>query len=234
MDLNLNNIPRHIAIIMDGNGRWAKSRGVPVTEGHIKGAEVAIDIVKFTSTLPVEYLTLFAFSTENWQRPPEEVNALMQILEFFFRRELENLNESNIKILHMGSLDNLSQNVIDILKHTQEVTANNTGLTVNIAFNYSGRQEIVDAINKLLTSDPLPSKITTEDFKKYLYLPDVPDPDLLIRTSGEQRISNFMLWQVAYTEFVFLNVLWPDFTKDHLIEAIKEYQKRQRRFGKRL
>ncbi|GAB6072474.1 isoprenyl transferase [Venenivibrio stagnispumantis] len=226
--MNLYKIPSHVAIIMDGNGRWAKKRGLPRVFGHREGINAVEKAVKFSKKVGIKYLTLFAFSTENWQRPKEEVEAIMSLFVEYINKEIPFLIENNIKLLFMGRRD-----VADYIKLAMEEaetkTKNGKDLTLIIAFNYSGRAEIIDAVNKILKEK---KEITEEDFKNYLYLPDIPEPDLLIRTSGEKRISNFMLWQLAYTELYFTETLWPDFDEEEFLKALYDYQSRERRFGK--
>lgn len=228
-------IPRHIAIIMDGNGRWAKKRGLPRKYGHRVGVESVREIVRACSSLGVEYLTLYTFSKENWTRPPEEVTTLMSMLRFLLRREVDDLNRRNVAIRAIGRIEDLPEDVKKELKRAVELTKNNTGLKLYLALSYGGRAEILDAA-KSLAIDYANGKVdldklTEEDFWDYLYDPSLPEPDLLIRTSGEQRISNFLLWQIAYTELYITPTLWPDFRRKHLVEAIKEYNRRERRFG---
>jgi len=226
--MNLYKIPSHVAIIMDGNGRWAKKRGLPRVFGHREGINAVEKAVKFSKQVGIKYLTLFAFSTENWQRPKEEVEAIMSLFVEYINKEIPFLIENNIKLLFMGR-----RNIADYIKLAMEEAETKTkdgkDLTLIIAFNYSGRAEIIDAVNKILKEK---KEITEEDFKNYLYLPDIPEPDLLIRTSGEKRISNFMLWQLAYTELYFTETLWPDFDEEEFLKALYDYQNRERRFGK--
>ncbi len=248
--LSLKKIPVHIAIIMDGNSRWAKMRGLDVLYGHQEGAERVRDVSRYLSKIGVGYLTLFAFSTENWQRPNREVDALMDLLVEFLYSELDEMNKNNIKLLISGRRKNFSENVIKALDRTIRETGTNTGLNLILCLDYGGRQEIVDAANKRYyptrsaekAKQALPiqkatetdNRLTVEEFKNYLYLPEAPEVDLLIRTSGEERISNFMLWQLSYSELYFTPVLWPDITEDELKKAIKSYNNRNRRFGMRI
>ncbi|CDF57940.1 isoprenyl transferase [Thermobrachium celere] len=233
--IDKNNIPKHIAIIMDGNGRWAKKRNMPRTFGHRAGVETIREVVKACSELGVKYLTLYAFSTENWKRPSEEVGALMNLLVEYLRAEVEELHKNNVIVNSIGDISKLPQICQDELKNAYEKTKNNTGLTLNLALNYGGRDEIKNVVKKIaqliekgeLNSD----QIDEELISKYLYTANMPDPDLLIRPSGEYRLSNFLLWQVAYTEFWFSNIFWPDFKREHLYQAIYDYQNRDRRFG---
>ena len=234
--LDMNNIPKHIAIIMDGNGRWAKERNTPRTYGHKAGVETIREIVKECSSLGVKYLTLYAFSTENWARPKEEVDTLMKLLVQYLRNEFEELNKNNVIINSIGDISKLPKVCYDELNNAYEKTKNNTGLTLNLALNYGGRVEIVNSIKKIATLVE-ENKIKVDDIdekmvEKYLYTSNMPDPDIIIRPSGEQRLSNFLLWQCAYSEFWYSDVKWPDFTKENLVEAIFDYQNRDRRFGK--
>ncbi|WP_097025504.1 isoprenyl transferase [Clostridium peptidivorans] len=235
ISLDENNIPRHIAIIMDGNGRWAKQRNLPRPMGHKAGVENIRQIVKECSNLGVKYLTLYAFSTENWKRPAEEVNALMKLLVEYLKKEVEELHQNKVVVKSIGEIENLPSICREELKNAYEKTKNNTGLVLNLALNYGGRDEILRGI-KLLYEDLNMEKIMLEDmdsemFSKYLYTKDMPDPDLIIRPSGEQRISNFLLWQCAYSEFWYSDIKWPDFKKEHLHKAIYDFQNRDRRFG---
>ena len=234
--LDMSNIPEHIAIIMDGNGRWAKERNMPRTYGHKAGVETIREIVKESSKLGVKYLTLYAFSTENWARPKEEVDTLMKLLVQYLRNEFEELNKNNVIINSIGDISKLPKVCYDELNNAYEKTKNNTGLTLNLALNYGGRVEIVNSVKEIakLVEE---NKIKVDDIdekmiEKYLYTSGMPDPDIIIRPSGEQRLSNFLLWQCAYSEFWYSDVKWPDFTKENLIEAIFDYQNRDRRFGK--
>jgi len=236
VQIDLSNIPKHIAIIMDGNGRWAKERNLPRTMGHKAGVETIRGIVKECSNIGVKYLTLYAFSTENWHRPEEEVSALMNLLVQYLRKEFEELNNNNVIINHIGNISQLPQICEQELIKAYNNTRNNTGLTLNLALNYGGRNELIRAF-KLISKDIKEGKINEEDINEniissYLYTKNMPDPDLIIRPSGEQRISNFLLWQCAYSEFWYSNIKWPDFKKEHLYRAIYDYQNRDRRFGR--
>jgi len=232
---DLKNIPRHIAIIMDGNGRWAKERGLPRTEGHRTGAETVRRVTEACGELGVEYLTLYAFSSENWKRPKREVDALMKLLEAFLRAKTPEMIEQNIRLQAIGRLHDLPQSCQQQLHRSIEQTSQNTGLTLILALSYGGREEIVDGVKSLLESIERghldKGMIDTEVFSKHLYTRYYPDPDLLIRTSGEMRLSNFLLWQLSYTEFYITETLWPDFGKTDLVKAIASYAKRHRRFG---
>ncbi|MBE6064315.1 isoprenyl transferase [Clostridium cochlearium] len=233
--LDLTNIPKHIAIIMDGNGRWAKERNLPRSFGHKAGVETIRDIVKECNNIGVKYLTLYAFSTENWKRPKEEVNALMELLVNYLRKEVDELHENNVVINTIGDISKLPKVCEDELVKAYNKTKDNKGLVLNLALNYGGRDEIIRAI-KLMYKDIEKKQFNIENvneniLENYLYTRDMPDPDLIIRPSGEQRISNFLLWQCAYSEFWYSNIKWPDFKKEHLHKAIKDYQNRNRRFG---
>ena len=230
------NLPRHIAIIMDGNGRWAKKRGLPRIAGHRAGVKTVKRIVEASSGLKISILTLFTFSIENWQRPREEVSAIMNLLYQTTKRELTELEKNNVKLITTGNIEELSSTRKEILKKAIQRTKDNTGLVLNLALNYSGRSEILDAIKKI-SADICSGVIKPEEldeglFSSYLYTRGLPDPDLLIRTSGEMRISNFMLWQTSYTELYITPVLWPDFSINDFYQSIWAYQNRQRRFGK--
>lgn len=230
------NLPRHIAIIMDGNGRWAKKRGLPRIAGHRAGVKTVKRIVEAAAGIKISILTLFTFSTENWQRPREEVSAIMNLLYQTTKRELSELEKNNVKLITTGDIEGLSPTRKEILKKAIHRTRNNTGLVLNLALNYSGRSEILDAVKKIsedICSGAIkPEEVDERLFSSYLYTKGLPDPDLLIRTSGEMRISNFMLWQTSYTELYITPVLWPDFSTDDFYQAIWAYQNRQRRFGK--
>ncbi|MBI5894381.1 MAG: isoprenyl transferase [Deltaproteobacteria bacterium] len=234
--LDKNNLPKHIAIIMDGNGRWAKKRFLNRIQGHRKGVKAARDVVQSCSDLGIEYLTLYAFSQENWDRPAAEVSALMELLKRHLKRELPMMMENNIRFHAIGNIPSLPKSVQKVVSEVEEETGKNNGMRLNLALSYSGREEIVEAA-KRLAMDAADEKITLEDiteevFSGYLYTNNTPDPDLLIRTSGEMRISNFLLWQLAYTEIYVTETLWPDFASEHLLAAILDYQTRERRFGR--
>ena len=228
-------IPRHIAIIMDGNGRWAKQRGLPRIKGHEKGADAVRECVEGCGELKVEYLTLYAFSAENWQRPKSEVFALMRLLEKFLKEKTPELVEKNVRLQAIGRLTDLPDNCQNRLHESIKRTANNTGLTLILALSYGGRDEIIDGIRSLLREVEAGhidrAMINPEMFSKHLYTRYYPDPDLLIRTSGEMRISNFLLWQLSYTEMYVTPKLWPDFTRKDLSAAVEDFAKRQRRYG---
>lgn len=228
-------IPRHVAIIMDGNGRWAKERGRPRIEGHRAGAESVTEVLKGCIEQGVEYLTLYAFSSENWSRPETEVSALMTLLNHFLKAKLKDLDRQNIRLLTIGQLDRLPAKTRALIERTEAHTANHTAMTLVLALSYGGREEIVAAARSL-ASDAAAGKINPADidgelFASRLQTAGIPDPDLLIRTSGEMRISNFLLWQISYAEIVIVKKFWPDFGQSDLAEAIEEYQRRHRRFG---
>ncbi len=228
-------LPRHIAIIMDGNGRWALRRGMSRSYGHRAGVESLRDIVKVCSELKVKILTVYAFSTENWKRPREEVDILMDLLVEYFNREIEELNKNRVRVSPIGRLHELPPATLEALKMGAERTRGNDGLILNVAFNYGGRQEIVDTV-RAVVADVLSGKLSAADIEERaiserLYTAGQPDPDLLIRPAGDFRISNFLLWQLAYTEFWISPVMWPDFRRIDLINAILEFQRRERRFG---
>lgn len=235
LEIDKDNIPEHIAIIMDGNGRWAQKRKLPRQIGHKAGVETIRNIVKECNNLGVKYLTLYAFSTENWKRPQEEVSALMNLLVLYLKNELIELHNNDVIINYIGNIEELPVKCINELVKAKEKTKNNKGLTLNLALNYGSRDEIIKGIKELyidIESKKLNiNDINEEVFSNYLYTVNIPEPDLLIRTSGEKRLSNFLLWQLSYTEFWFTDVLWPDFTANHLRAAIKEVQNRERRFG---
>lgn len=234
-DINLDKVPAHIAIIMDGNGRWAKSRFMPRTYGHKVGVETIRKVVKECSRLGVKYLTLYAFSTENWKRPKEEVSALMGLLVKYLRSELEELHKNNVKILTIGDISKLPEACIEELALAKEKTKDNTGLVMSLALNYGGRNDLVNAV-KNISQDLVDGKISLDDIddnliSSHLSTNESPDPDLVVRTSGEQRLSNFLLWELAYSEFYFTDIHWPDFDEKELQKAIFAYQSRDRRFG---
>lgn len=227
---------KHIAIIMDGNGRWAKKRGMPRKFGHQKGAENVVNITRAMKNSGVEYLTLYAFSTENWQRSEDEVTALMQLLEDYLDKEFKEIMENNVRILFIGERYMLSDVIQRKIAFIEEESQNNTDLTLCVALSYGSRQEILAATKKIVRSIK-EGKLSEDDisqdlFSSMLYTADIPEPDILIRTSGEQRISNYLLWQIAYTELFFTNTLWPDFNKDELLDIINQYNSRERRYGK--
>ena len=224
-------LPRHLAVIMDGNGRWAAQRHLPRVEGHRAGIESVREVVEGSARLGIRVLTLYAFSVENWKRPVSEVSTLMMLLKRYLRLELNTLLRNNIRFRVIGRAADLAPDVRSELALAQEKTATNTGMLFNIALNYGGRAEIVEAAKRLIESGVDPADVDEERFASVLYTAGQPDPDLLIRTSGEMRVSNFLLWQIAYSEIWVTQTLWPDFRKQHLLEAILEYQKRDRRYG---
>ncbi len=228
-------VPRHLAVIMDGNGRWARTRGLPRVEGHQAGAQTVRRVTEACCELGIEFLTVYAFSTENWKRPKEEVSALFGLLEHFLNQELPSLQSNNVRLQAIGRLHELPSNAQRALQETIRQTETNTGLTLILALNYSGRAELEDAIREICKSVAnkrlQPGEFTQEHLRQHLYTSQWPDPDLLIRTSGEMRLSNFLLWQLSYTELYVTPKLWPDFTKLDLLEAIEEFQRRQRRYG---
>jgi undecaprenyl diphosphate synthase len=235
-DLDLDRIPSHVAIVMDGNGRWAEQRGLPRTEGHGAGEEALWDTVQGAVAVGVRWLTVFAFSTENWRRPPGEVRYLMNFNRSLLRRRRDELHRMNVRTRFIGRRNwRVPRSVLKEIRIAEELTAANTGTTLSIAFNYGGRAEIVDAVKDLArevrAGTLRPDRITEDMIAERLYSADMPPPDLLIRTSGEQRISNFLLWEVAYSELWFTPVFWPDFDRELLYEAIRDFQKRSRRFG---
>ena len=229
--IDLSRLPAHIAVIMDGNGRWAAERNLPRVEGHRAGIESVRSSVELSARLGVEVLTLYAFSVENWKRPPAEVSVLMGLLKRYLRLELATLLENNIRFRVIGSQRELDADVRSELDHAQDQTASNTGMVFNIALNYGGRAEIVSAARRALETGVDPSELDEARFAGLLYTAGQPDPDLLIRTSGEMRISNFLLWQIAYAEIWVTETYWPDFRAHHLLEAVLAYQKRDRRYG---
>ncbi len=227
--------PVHVAIIMDGNGRWAKSRGLPRAMGHKSGAEAVRRTVEAAGEYGVSYLTLFGFSSENWNRPKQEIGDLMGLLRLYLRSEIAELHGKNVRLLMIGDRRRFEPDIIGLIEEAERTTAANTGLTLVLALSYGGRQEIEAAV-QAIAQDAADKRLDPADidesmFRRYLLTAEIPDPDLLIRTSGEQRISNFLLWQVAYTEFVFLETLWPDFSKEDLRRAICEFNRRERRYG---
>ena len=228
----LEKIPQHVAIIMDGNGRWALQRGLPRLAGHKAGTENLRRVIRSTVELGVKYLTIYAFSTENWGRPPEEVKGLMYILEDVIDRELNELHKEGVQLRHIGRLERLAPSLQEKVLDAIEVTKNNDRLILNIAFNYGGRDEIVQAIQRMMKDGVPPEKVTDELVSQYLYTAGVPDPDLIIRTSGELRVSNFLIWQAAYSEWYITPTFWPDFDKDEYRRALEAFSHRDRRYGK--
>ena len=224
-------VPRHIAVIMDGNGRWARKRGLPRLAGHRAGTENIRAIVSEADQAGVRYLTLYAFSTENWNRPSLEVQGLMQILSDFIDRETRNLHEQNVRLRHLGRLEGLSPRLAEKVRFAVNLTRENSGLTLAIAFNYGGRADLVDAVRAMLAAGVAPDAVDEQQIGAYLSTAGMPDPDMVIRTSGERRLSNFLIWQAAYSEYWFTPVLWPDFRPEHLHQAIGEFGQRERRYG---
>jgi undecaprenyl diphosphate synthase len=234
-EIDLKKLPRHIAIIMDGNGRWAQKHALGRIVGHQKGAEAVRATVEMCREIGIQYLTLYAFSVENWIRPTQEVDALMGLLENYLRSELKEMLDHDIRLTTIGNTEALQGSIKRTLQEVKKLTADNQGMVLNLALSYGSQDEIVRAVNSLIADIQLGKITNTEVTKKlfasYLYTAELPDPDLLIRTSGEYRLSNFLLWQMAYTEFYFTDVLWPDFGRSDLREAIVSYQKRERRYG---
>lgn len=234
-NINMELIPKHIAIIMDGNGRWAKKRMLPRNLGHRAGVEALRDIIKTASNIGVQYLTLYAFSTENWKRPAAEVSLLMKLLIEYLRKEIKELHDNNVKIQTIGDISELQSEVIEEINKATIKTKQNDGLCVNIALNYGGRSEIINVVKEIVdkakNNEIQIDEIDGTLIDSLLYTANVPDPELLIRTSGEIRLSNFLLWQCAYSEFWFTDIYWPDFRGEHLLVAISDYQNRKRRFG---
>ena len=233
--IDINSLPKHIAIIMDGNGRWAKKRFLPRIAGHRAGVKTVDRIVTICRKIGIKALTLYSFSEENWSRPKNEINALMEILKRYLKKELDRMLKEDIRFNTIGTIDNLPSSAQKIIQDAKERTKNSKGMVLTLALSYGSRSEIVDAVREI-ASDIKKNKISVEDitlglFQSYLYTKDLPEPDLLIRTSGELRISNFLLYQIAYAELYFTDLLWPDFKEDDLLKAVIEFQKRERRFG---
>ncbi|CAN5694296.1 isoprenyl transferase [soil metagenome] len=225
-------VPTHVGCVMDGNGRWAQKRGLPRTEGHAAGEEALLDAVEGALELGIRWLTVYAFSTENWRRPADEVRYLMQFNEGILTRRRDELHERGVRIRFVGRRDwRVPKRLVRRMDQALELTAANTTLTLTIAFNYGGRAEIVDAVRALVAAGTPADKIDERAIARNLYDPSMPDPELVVRTSGEYRISNFLLWELAYSELVFTDVLWPDFRREHLVEAVREFQQRDRRYG---
>lgn len=224
-------VPNHVAIIMDGNGRWAQSRGLPRSAGHREGTENLRRILRESVRVGIKVLTIYAFSTENWKRPPSEVMTLMRLLELFIERELDELDREGVAIHHVGKEDGVAPHLLKKIKYACERTRSNDRLILNVAFNYGGRDEIVHAVRSIIESGIPAADVTEEVITKHLYTHGQPDPDLIIRTSGELRISNFLIWQAAYAEYYATDVYWPDFNEDELHKALEEYSHRKRRFG---
>lgn len=229
--LDRDNMPRHVGIIMDGNGRWAALRGLPRAEGHRRGAERSKEIIRAANALGIEALTLYAFSMENWQRPGDEVSTLMKLLEIYLKRELKELLELGLRFRAIGEIFMLPENIQALIRETEERTAHNTGMTLVAALSYGGRNEILRAVRKAILGGMDAEGITEESFSGLLDTAGLPQPDLIIRTSGEKRISNFLLWQSAYAELYFADALWPDFTREEFMRALRDFGLRERRFG---
>jgi len=224
-------LPTHVAIIMDGNGRWARKRSLPRIAGHRAGVDNLRRILEAAVEFRIKYLTIYAFSTENWARPPDEVHGLMNILEEVIDTQLRELHEKGVRLQHIGRLERLSPALQGKVRHAIELTRNNQRLVLNVAWNYGGRDEIIQAIRRMMAEGVDPEKIDEDMVHRYLYTWDCPDPDLVIRTSGELRTSNFLVWQSAYSEWYFPEIFWPDFGKDELLEALWDYARRERRYG---
>lgn len=225
-------IPTHVALVMDGNGRWAQRRGLPRTDGHAAGEEALLDTVWGALDAGIRWITVYAFSTENWKRPVDEVRFLMSFNERLLLTRRDELHAAGVKVQFIGRRDwRVPKRVLRHIVDTEQMTRHNKKMTLSLAFNYGGRAELVDAVNALLAHGVAPGKVTEKAIRRHLYDPSMPDPELMVRTSGEFRISNYLLWQLAYSELVFTDVLWPDFRREHLYDAIAEYQQRDRRFG---
>jgi len=230
--IDMGAVPNHVACVMDGNGRWARRQGLKRTQGHAAGEDALFDTVDGAIDVGLGWFTVYAFSTENWRRPADEVRYLMGFNEHILLGHRDELNERNVRIRVLGRRDwRVPRRLIRLMDETVEMTRRNTGMTFTIAFNYGGRAEIVDAVRRIMASGIDPSKVTERTIARNLYDPEMPEPDLVIRTSGEYRISNFLLWELAYSELVFTDVLWPDFRRENLFAAIREYQLRERRYG---
>ena len=223
-------LPTHIAIIMDGNGRWAKKRGMPRSAGHVAGAKTFKNIARYCNKIGLKYLTVYAFSTENWKRPEDEVNGIMNLLRDYLK-DAENFKDENIRVRFIGDLEPLADDIKALIEKNEKGSADATGLNLNIAINYGGRDEITKAVQKIVGSGISADSITEDTISQNLYTAGMPDPDFIIRPSGEYRLSNYLIWQSAYAEYWFSDVLWPDFTPKHLEQAIEEFNKRNRRFG---
>ncbi|NJP07951.1 MAG: isoprenyl transferase [Chloroflexaceae bacterium] len=228
---NEQHIPRHVAIIMDGNGRWANRRGLPRLAGHRAGTENVRRVLRTCSDIGIDYVTLYAFSTENWQRPSSEVEGLMRILSDFLDRETQALHQEGIRLHHLGRLEGISDLLIEKVRYALELTRNNGGMTLSIAFNYGGRHDIVEAVRRMIAEGFSADRIDEATMSAHLSTAGIPDPDLIIRTSGEWRLSNFLIWESAYSEYWSTPTLWPDFGPEQLHQAIHEYSQRERRFG---
>ncbi len=228
----LEHVPTHVAIIMDGNGRWAQARGMPRLMGHRAGVENIRRVLNAAVEFGVKYLTIYAFSTENWNRPPDEVRGLMTILEQTIQRETPELNKNGVSIRHIGRMAGLSPNLQKLIRDAVDLTKNNNRLVLNVAFNYGGRAEIIDAVKQIIADGVPAEQINEELFTHYLYTANIPDPDLVVRTAGEMRLSNYLIWQSAYAEYYATPTYWPDFDRQALYDALLAYNQRERRFGK--
>jgi undecaprenyl diphosphate synthase len=225
-------VPAHVAIVMDGNGRWAQRKGLKRTEGHAAGEEALFDTVEGALELGIKWLTVYAFSTENWKRPADEVRYLMGFNESLLVRRRDEMNDRDVRMRFLGRRDwRVPKRIIRRMDESAELTKRNKTMTFTIAFNYGGRAEIVDAVRRIVEEGVKPDKIDERTIHRHLYDPEMPDPDVMIRTSGEYRISNYLLWEIAYSELIFTEVLWPDFRREHLFDAVREFQSRDRRFG---
>jgi undecaprenyl diphosphate synthase len=231
-EIDLSRVPAHVACVMDGNGRWAQQRGLRRTEGHAAGETALFDAVEGALEIGIRWLTVYAFSTENWRRPADEVRYLMNFNESLLVRRREELHDRGVRVRFIGRRDwRVPKRVLRRMDETIELTQDNSKMNLVFAFNYGGRAEIIDAVQELVREGTRADKITEDAIRSRLYEPEMPDPDLVVRTSGEYRISNFLLWEIAYSELVFTDVLWPDFRREHLFDAVREYQRRERRFG---
>lgn len=231
-DLEITRVPLHVGIIMDGNGRWAAERGLQRLAGHRAGTENLRNIIRASVEFGIKYLTIYAFSTENWSRPRAEVQGLMRVLADAIEKELDELHQNGVRIRHLGHLENVPDNLARKITDAVEITKNNDRLNLNVAFNYGGRDEMLHAIRNMIQDGLRPEEITDETVSQYLFTKDIPDPDLIIRTSGEFRTSNFLMWQSAYAEWYITPVYWPSFNRDELLKALRNYESRERRFGK--
>jgi len=230
--LDLTRVPAHVGVVLDGNGRWARRRGLPRTEGHGAGEDALFDTVEGALDVGIRWLTVYAFSTENWKRPADEVRYLMRFNESLLLRRRDELNDRGVRIRFAGRRDwRVPRRLVRRMDEALDLTAKNKTMTLTIAFNYGGRAEIVDAVRQLIADRTPANRVDERAIRRHLYVPDMPDPDLVIRTSGEYRISNFLLWELAYSELVFTDVLWPDFRRTDLFDAVREYQRRERRYG---
>ena len=231
LNVDTSRLPRHVGIIMDGNGRWARRRGLPRTEGHRAGTQNIRRILEALDQYGVRYVTLFAFSTENWNRPADEVNSLLAILQDTVQRETQTLVDKNVRLRYLGRMDRLSPEFRAAINNALEITKENTGLTLSVALDYGGREEIVNAVRQIVRDGVKPDQVDAGLIQRYLYTRDLPDPDLVVRTGGERRLSNFLIWQSVYSEYYHSPVFWPDFDEKELTRAIKDFSQRKRRFG---